>query len=152
VKTAPWCVGALVASAAVLVLLTPAGRAEDPDPDWPAVQAVCGHCHSTALFDNKPQSWARWNDVFAAMTQRSATGTDEQLMRVTRYFLENLTLLNVNSSPADELTWVLGVTDEVAQAIITRRQRRPFADLTDLRAFPGVDAGKLDKRKSRILF
>ena len=151
-RTAPWCVVAIAVSATVLVLLTPAGRAEDPDPDWPAVQAVCGHCHSTALFDNKPQSWARWNDVFAAMTQRGATGTDEQLTRVTRYFLENLTLLNVNNSPADELTWVFGVTDDVAQAIIARRQQRPFADPADLRSFPGVDAGKLDKRKSRILF
>ena len=72
---------------------------------------------------NKPRSWERWNDVFADMTQRGASGTDEQLARVTTYFLENLTLVNVNKSPADEIAWVLGVNDDVAQAIIARRER-----------------------------
>jgi len=101
---------------------------------------------------NKPRSWERWNDVFADMTQRGAKGTDEQLAKVTSYFLENLTLVNVNTSPADELGWVLGVDDDVAQAIITRREREPFANLAQLRAVPGVDSVKLENRKSRILF
>jgi DNA uptake protein ComE-like DNA-binding protein len=70
------------------------------------------------------------------MTQRGATGTDEQLTRVTRFFLENLTLVNVNSSPADELKWVLGVRDDVMQAIIARREHQPFRNLDELRAGP----------------
>src|SRR5262245_7576385 len=127
-------------------------RAADADPDLQAVQAVCGRCHTSAVFLDKPRSWGRWNDVFADMTQRGANGTDEQLARVTKYFLENLTLVNVNSSPADELAWVLGVDDDVAQAIIARRQRQRFANLGQLRALPGVDPGKLEQRKSRILF
>ena len=60
--------------------------------------------------------------------------------------------MNINSSPAEELAWVLGVRDEVAQAIIARRERQPFANLAQLRAVPGVDSDKLEKRKSRILF
>jgi DNA uptake protein ComE-like DNA-binding protein len=127
-------------------------RAADPDLDLQAVQTVCGRCHTTAVFLNQPRSWDRWNDVFADMTRRGANGTDEQLARVTTYFLENLTLVNVNSSPADELAWVLGVRDDVAQAIIARRQRQPFANIAQLRAVPGVDPGKLEQRKSRILF
>jgi len=127
-------------------------RAADTDPDLQAVQAVCGRCHTTALFINETRSWDRWNDVFAAMTQRGASGTEEQLARVTSYFLENLTLVNVNTSPADELAWVLGVPDDVAEAIIARRERQPFANIAELRAVPGVDAAKLEKRKSRILF
>ena len=71
---------------------------------------------------------------------------------MTTYFLENLTLVNVNSSPADELAGVLGVSDEVAQAIIARRQHQPFANLAELRELAGVDRDKLDQRKSRILF
>ena len=137
---------------ASLVLVAATGRAEDPDLDWQAVHAVCGRCHSAALFQNKPRSWERWNDVFADMTQRGATGTDEQLMRVTRYFLENLTLVNVNNSPADELVGVLGISEDVARSLITRRQQHPFATLAELRAVPGIDPEKLEKRKSRILF
>jgi competence ComEA-like helix-hairpin-helix protein len=100
----------------------------------------------------QPRSWDRWNDVFADMTKRGANGTDEQLARVTTYFLENLTIVNVNTSPADELAGVLGVSDEVAQAIIARRERQPFANIAQLRAVPGVDPGHLEQRKSRILF
>jgi competence ComEA-like helix-hairpin-helix protein len=127
-------------------------RASDTDPDLKAVQEVCGRCHAISQFLNQTRSWDRWNDVFADMTKRGANGSEEQLARVTSYFLENLTLVNVNSSPADELAWVLGVSDEVAQAIIARREKQPFASLAELRAVPGVDAGKLEKRKSRILF
>jgi len=127
-------------------------RAADADPDLQAVQEVCGRCHTIAQFLNQTRSWDRWNDVFADMTKRGANGTDEQLARVTSYFLENLTLVNVNSSPADELAWVLGVGDEVAQSIIARRAKQPFSNLAELRAVPGVDPGKIEKRKSRILF
>jgi competence ComEA-like helix-hairpin-helix protein len=128
------------------------GWAEDADPDLHAVQVVCGRCHTIAVFQNKPRSWERWNDVFADMTQRGARGTDEQLARVTTYFLENLTLVNVNTSAVEELTGVLGVSDEVAEEIVSRRERRPFANLEQLRAVPGVDAAKVEQRKSRILF
>ncbi len=139
--------------AAVSIAIQPrTARAEDTDPDLQAVQAVCGRCHAAALFMKQPRSWDRWNDVFADMTKRGANGTDEQLARVTTYFLENLTLVNVNTSPAEELTGVLGVSDDVAQAIIARRERQPFANIAQLRAVPGVDAGTLEQRKSRILF
>ena len=126
--------------------------AADHDPDREAVEAVCGHCHTTAVFLNKPRSWDRWNDVFADMTKRGANGTDEQLEKVTRFFLESLTLVNVNTSASEELAGVLGVSDEVAQAIIERRQRRRFDNLAELRAFPGVNLDKLEERKARILF
>lgn len=129
-----------------------AARAGDPDPNLEAVQTVCGRCHTTAVFRDKPRAWDRWNDVFADMTQRGANGTDEQLERVTTYFLENLTFVNVNTSPAEEIAGVLGVGDDVAAAIILNRQRQPFANLAELRAVPGVDPAKLELRKSRILF
>ena len=123
--------------------------AAEPDPNLEAVQTVCGRCHTTAVFLDKPRSWDRWNDVFADMTQRGANGTDEQLERVTTYFLENLTFVNVNTSPAEEIAGVLGVGDDVAGAVIANR---PFANLAELRAVPGIDADKLELRKSRILF
>lgn len=126
--------------------------AAESDLDLQAVQAVCGRCHAPAVFLKQSRSWDRWNDVFADMTKRGANGTDEQLARVTTYFLENLTLVNVNSSPADELAWVLGVAEDVAQAIIARRERQPFASIAQLRAMPGIDPARLEQRKTRILF
>jgi len=136
-----------------VALQGPSARAADAaDPNLAAVQAVCGRCHTIAVFQKKPRSWERWNDVFADMTQRGAKGTDEQLERVTKYFLENLTLINVNTSPADEIGWVLGIDEAVAQAIVTRREQQRFTSIEELRAISGVDSGILEQRKTRILF
>jgi competence ComEA-like helix-hairpin-helix protein len=129
-----------------------AARAAAPNPDLQAVQAVCGRCHTIDVFLNKPRAWDRWNYVFEDMTQRGARGTDEQLERVTRFFLENLTLVNINTSGAEELAGVLGVTEDVAQELITRRQRQRFSNIDQLRAVPGVNSENLNERKSRILF
>jgi len=93
----PWLTWEILAS----LFLASLTFAAEPDPNIRAVQVVCGRCHTTAVFMNKPRSWERWNDVFADMTKRGANGSDEQLAQVTSYFLENLTLVNVNSSPAD---------------------------------------------------
>ena len=96
-------------------------RATDLD-----LQEVCGRCHAPAKFLNEPRPLER---RLCGHDAHGANGTDEQLARVTTYFLENLTLVNVNSSPTDELAWVLGVRDDAAQAIIARRQRQPFANI-----------------------
>jgi len=152
----PW-VECAAAAACILAADSVAFRAGTvmaavPEPDLQAVQAVCGRCHTTAVFLNDLRSWERWNDVFADMVRRGANGTDEQLARVTRYFLENLTVINVNTSPAEELAGVLGVSEDVAQDVIARRDRQPFSNIAQLRAVPGVDSAKLDQRKKRILF
>jgi hypothetical protein len=115
---------------AVLLLAAPVQAKDlvDADPeDSRAVYAVCAGCHPNTAFLESPRSWQRWNDVFAQMVERGASGTDEQLERVTRYFLENLTVVNVNTSPIDEIGPVLGVTRAQADAIIARRTQRPFA-------------------------
>ena len=138
--------------AAVVALPGVIAQAADADPNLPAVQVVCGRCHTIAVFQKEARSWERWNDVFADMTRRGANGTDEQLEQVTKYFLDNLTLINVNTSPADEIAWVLGVDDAVARKIVTRRQQQRFATLEELRTVSGVDAALLEQRKSRILF
>jgi Helix-hairpin-helix motif len=138
-------------SAAFFLLGRSVSAAGDP-ADLQAVKAVCGKCHTIAIFEGKPRSWDRWNDVFADMTQRGANGTTEQLAQVTRYFLENLTLVNMNASAAEEIAGVLGVTDEVAETIIQRRQKQRFNSIAELRAISGVDPTKLEERKSRISF
>jgi DNA uptake protein ComE-like DNA-binding protein len=120
--------------------------------DLQAVKEVCGKCHAIGVFLNKPRAWDRWNDVFADMTRRGADGTTDQLALVTKYFLQNLTLVNVNTSPAEELGWVLEVSDNVVATVMAQRQVKPFANLAQLKALPGVDAAKLEQRKTRIIF
>lgn len=133
--------------------LPPAAASNDfSEEDFQSVKAVCTRCHGASLFMNSPRSWNRWNETFARMSAHGARPTEAQADHIVRYFLANLTLVNVNSASADELSLALGVSDEVAREIIARRQKRKFRDLGDLRSIPGVDPTLLEKRKARIEF
>ena len=142
--------GARASENKVLVAETSSSAATQED--FKAVKAVCTRCHGVEIFNNKPRTWNRWNEVFVRMTARGAHPTEDQVDHIVRYFLANLTLVNVNSSPADELGPALGVSEAVANQIVQRRAKRKFRDLADLRSVSGVNPAVLEQRKSRIEF
>jgi Helix-hairpin-helix motif len=116
------------------------------------VKAVCTRCHTADVFLSSPRSWQRWNDVFREMMEHGATGTEAQLAGVTEFFLSNLTVINVNTSPPDEIEWVLGATPTVRDFIVERRSRRKFTSLADLSSVPGIDEARLRRLQERISF
>jgi DNA uptake protein ComE-like DNA-binding protein len=121
-------------------------------PNFADVKAVCTRCHTADAFLTTPRSWQRWNDVFHQMMEHGATGTDAQLAGVTEFFLSNLTLVNVNTSPPDEIEWVLSASPEVRDFIVARRESRKFTSLADLSSVPGIDRDRLRHLGGRILF
>jgi hypothetical protein len=130
---------------------TPPALEGDPE-NYQAMLAVCTSCHTAEMFSGEPRGWARWTDIFTRMTRHGMEANQEQIDRVVTYFLENLTVVNVNSSSADELSVVLGVEEPVSAAIVARREQRKFKDLAELSSFPGVDASVVKRRGSRIQF
>jgi DNA uptake protein ComE-like DNA-binding protein len=90
--------------------------------------------------------------VFHQMMEHGATGTESQLAGVTEFFLSNLTIINVNTSPADEIEWVLNASPSVRDFIVERRMKREFTSLADLSSVPGIDQERLRQLKARILF
>ena len=130
----------------------PAATLAGDPADVQAVRLVCTRCHAAGMFLNSPRTWARWTEVFQRMTKRGANPTPEQVDHILRYFLENLTIVNVNRSPPDELAPVLGVSDQVADAIASRRARTPFRTMDELARVKGVNRVILQQRRSRILF
>jgi hypothetical protein len=131
---------------------TPPPALEGDPENYKAMVAVCTTCHGAEMFSGEPRGWARWTDIFTRMTGHGMEANEEQVDRVVTYFLENLTLVNVNSSPADELSVVLGVDEPVSAAIVARREQRKFANLAELSSFPGVNADVLKRRAARIKF
>lgn len=117
-----------------------------------AVDKVCTRCHKNGMFLSTPRSWIRWTDVFRTMSARGATGTDAELDRVVTFFLENLTIISVNASPGNELGPVLGASDETVEAILIRREQKPFRSLEELAAFPGLDPAVIKRRAARLQF
>src|SRR5215813_13433295 len=76
----------------------------DSDPaDAETVRDICTACHSSSQFLGTPRSSSRWEQVFGQMAQQGAHPNDEQIDQIVRYFQRNLTVVNVNSSPDEEL-------------------------------------------------
>jgi DNA uptake protein ComE-like DNA-binding protein len=122
----------------------------DQDPqDAQAVTAVCTVCHSASQFLSTPRASSRWEQVFAEMSGYGADGTDDQLDRVVNYFQKNLTVINVNTSPVEDLQQTLQVSDKVVGEIMARRAQHFFTGIDDLSRISGVDRSVLEKLRAK---
>jgi len=99
-----------------------------------------------------PMSYDAWHDTVQKMIDRGAVGTDDQLEDIMVYLHRTMTTINVNTADVDELTIVLDVSDSVARTIVTRRGKRKFADLADLKSVQGIDVSAVDARARLIYF
>jgi len=117
-----------------------------------SLQAVCGKCHKLQIVMDTPMSYDAWHDTVQKMIDRGAVGTDEQLEDIMDYLHRTMTTINVNTADVDELAIVLDVSDTVARAIVTRRDKQRFTDLADLKSVPGIDASAMDARARLIFF
>ena len=125
----------------------------DSDPaDAEAVRDVCTACHSSSQFLGTPRSSSRWEQLFGQMAQQGARPNDEQVDRIVRYFQRNLMVVNVNTSPDEELGPTLQTSPEVTAAITLRRRERKFSGIADLATIPGVDRSVLVGLKDRLQF
>jgi len=125
----------------------------DSDPlDAEAVRDICTACHSSSQFLGTPRSSSRWEQLFGQMAQQGARPNDEQVDRIVRYFQRNLMVVNVNTSPDEELGPTLQTTPEVTAAITLRRRIQKFTGIADLASIPGVDRTVLVGLKDRLQF
>ena len=132
-----------------LVAITKASDLDSDPKDFQAVAAVCTTCHAASQFLSTPRSSSRWEQVFAEMSGYGADGTDDQLDRVVNYFQRNLTVINVNTSPSEDLKETLQIDDKTLGAILARRSSRQFAGIDDLVKLGGVDRSILEKLKAK---
>ncbi len=132
-----------------LAAITKASNLDSDPKDFQAVAAVCTTCHAASQFLSTPRSSSRWEQVFAEMSGYGADGTDDQLDRVVNYFQRNLTVINVNTSPPEDLKETLQISDGTVSAIMARRAKEPFAGIDDLSKLPGVDRAILEKLSAK---
>jgi competence protein ComEA len=70
-----------------------------------------------------------------------------------RYLVRNLSKVNVNTATAAQIAPVLDLSEASARALVDyRAEHGPFKTLDDMKKAPGVNPGKLDSRKNRIVF
>ena len=129
-------------------------KASDLDPDMAdarAVATVCTACHSSTQFLTAARPYLRWEQTIQDMLDRGADGTDEQLDRILTYLVRNITIVNVNSSPADQLAMTLQIPAAAAQEIVTRRSGRAFTNIDELKATNGINTDVLQKLAAKNL-
>jgi DNA uptake protein ComE-like DNA-binding protein len=135
-----------------LAAIKAASVLDDNPADSQAVQQVCTACHSSSQFLGTPRSSSRWEDLFGQMARQGAHPTDAQVDQIVRYFQRNLTVVNVNTSPMEELGPTLQTGDETTTAIVMRRAQKKFSGIADLAAIKGVDRSVLELLKDRLQF
>lgn len=135
-----------------LAAIKAASELDDDPADAETVRDICTACHSSSQFLGTPRSSSRWEQVFGQMAQQGAHPNDEQIDQIVRYFQRNLTVVNVNTSPDEELGPTLQTSPEVTAAVTLRRIQRKFTGIADLASVPGVNRAVLEKLKDRLQF
>jgi competence ComEA-like helix-hairpin-helix protein len=142
--------------AAVLVSSSAAPAAQDPLPEDAGKELVvtlCAACHKVDTVVARRRAFDEWRITIEGMVSRGAGGTDEELAVVLQYLTRHFGVVNVNAAPARELTAVLPVSADEADAIVRyRNERGQFADLDSFKSVPALRGKQVDEWKDRITF
>jgi hypothetical protein len=125
--------------------------AEATTPQAAAVK-ICSSCHGMEMVTDTPRDIDTWHDTVQKMIDRGARGTPEEFDLVMDFLYQNVTPVDVNHADPEMLGTVLHAPQTAVDAIVTRRQTRPFKDLSDLESIPGLDRALLDSKKRMIFF
>ena len=118
------------------------------------VQQTCGLCHESAMIVyHGPAKKQDWSFLVDDMVSRGASATPEQVQTIKDYLVKYFGLVNVNKAPSAEISEILGLTREQADAIVSyRADHGPFKTIADLSKVPGLESPSLASQKDRISF
>lgn len=129
-----------------------------PGPGHDETMKVCGKCHSAEQAASLRQSRSGWEETVSKMVNMGAEGSDDEFEAVLTYLTKNFgpesaKPVNVNKATPVEIESVLGLTRAESAAIVQyRTDKGNFKSLDDLKSVPGVDAAKIEKKKSLVTF
>jgi competence ComEA-like helix-hairpin-helix protein len=114
----------------------------------------CVKCHPVDRIVGSRRTRTQWEEVMTTMqTARGAAISDEDWDVILDYLVKQHGRVNVNRANADDLVEVLGLTSESADTIVKyRREHGNFEDFDAFAKVPGLDLGKLEKKRDAISF
>ena len=151
-------------SIVLIVLSLGAGLAQEPQkPETKSPEEVkaeetftrnCVKCHPVDRIAGSRRTRTQWEEVMTTMqTARGAVIADEEWDVILDYLVKQHGRVNVNRATADDLVEVLGLTPESADTIVKyRREHGNFEDFDAFAKVPGLDLGKLEKKRDAISF
>jgi competence protein ComEA len=94
-----------------------------------------------------------WSDVINQMAQFGAEATDQEFEQILTYLAKHFSPIRINKAAATDLASTLDVPAAVAEAIVAFREKNgEFKSLDELTKVPGLDGGRIEVRKARIVF
>jgi competence protein ComEA len=114
---------------------------------------VCSNCHSAESVIQTLRTRQEWSDVIDQMSRFGAEASDKEFDQILTYLAMHFSPIRVNKAAARDLESVLDVPAGVAEAIVAYRQANgDYKTLDDLKKVPGLDGGKVEAQKARIVF
>jgi len=139
----------------IAVAVTTAAAQHDPFPDGAGkdeLLGVCADCHGPDVVLVTRKTREQWVKVLGDMAALGVQGTPDQFERIERYLERNFAVVKVNVADVDELAATLGVSKEVAAAIVEHRSAHgSFTSIDGLRKISGLLPETVDAVKDRIL-
>jgi competence protein ComEA len=114
---------------------------------------ICGGCHGAEIVLGKRLDRDGWSQIVVNMIQRGAQGSDDEFADIVDYLTNTVSKINVNQATAQQLQSALGLSEKEAAAILHYRDEKgDFKTIDDLKKVPGVDAAKIDAKRSLLAF
>jgi competence protein ComEA len=118
---------------------------------------VCTACHDIARAVSLHQDRAGWENTIDKMVSFGAKANDAELQAIinylaTHYPAEDIPKININRARAIDLESGLNLRRSEAAIIIEYRTKNgPFKSIEDLEKVPGIDVGKIESKKDRLI-
>jgi competence protein ComEA len=114
---------------------------------------ICGGCHGAEIVLGKRLDRDGWSQIVVNMIQRGAQGSDDEFADIVDYLTNTVSKINVNQATAQQLQSGLGLSEKESAAILHYRDEKgDFKTIDDLKKVPGLDAAKIDAKRSLLAF
>jgi competence protein ComEA len=135
---------------------SPAGSTQDPFPEATGkapLMKVCGNCHTAQTVIQTLRTRQEWSDVIDQMARFGAEASDQEFDQILGYLTKHFSPIKINTAAAKDLEVLLDVPPDVAGAIVAyRSDKGEFKTVDDVKKVPGLESGKVDALKARIVF
>lgn len=135
---------------------TPAASAQDRFPEATgkaALLKVCSNCHTAESVVQSLRTRQEWSDVVDQMARFGAEANDQEFEQILAYLVKYFSPIPINKATAKDLQTALEIPADVADAIVAyRAEKGDFKTVDDVKKVPGLEAGKIDALRFRVVF
>ena len=114
---------------------------------------VCSNCHTAESVVQSLRTRQEWSDVVDQMSRYGAEANDQEFEQILTYLVKHFSPIRINKATAKDLESTLSVPPEVAAAIVAyRTEKGDFKTIDEVQQVQGLESGKLDAQKARLVF